>query len=79
MGYRQRPRLKEEISDLFGAIDQATARPTQPQLDRLEELKQEVQDATNQINRIINEQVAPVNEKVKNLPQIVVEMEPKKM
>jgi hypothetical protein len=79
MGYRQRPRLKEEISDLFGAIDEATARPTQPQLDRLDELKHELQDATNQVNRIINEQVVPINEKVKNLPQIVVDKEPKKM
>ncbi len=79
MGYRQRPRLKEEISDLLGAIDDATARPTQPQMNRLDELKQETQDATNQLNRIITESVAPINEKVKNLPQIVVDKNDKKL
>ncbi len=79
MGYRQKPRLKEEISDLAGAVDEATARPTQPQINRLDELKQETQDATNQLNRIINENVLPVNEKVKNLPQIVVDQGNKKM
>ena len=79
MGYRQRPRLKEEISDLFGAVDEATAKPTQPQLNRLDELKQETQDATNQLNRIINENVLPINEKVKNLPQVIVDKSDKKM
>ncbi len=79
MGYRQRPRLKEEIGDLFGAIDEATAKPTQPQLNRLDELKQETQDATNQLNRILNENVLPINEKVKNLPQVIVEKSDKKM
>lgn len=79
MGYRQRPRLKEEISDLLGAIDDATARPTQPQLNRLDELKQETQDATNQLNRIMNDAVAPINEKVKNLPQIVIDKNDKKL
>ncbi|HRG79040.1 MAG TPA: hypothetical protein PL167_05500, partial [Cyclobacteriaceae bacterium] len=79
MGYRQRPRLKEEISDLMGAIDDATARPTQPQLGRLTELKQETEDATNQLNRIINENVLPINDKVKNLPQVVIEKGDKKL
>ena len=72
MGYRQAPRLKEEISDLLGAIDDATARPTTPQQARTGELKQETQDATNQLARIIQQHVAPINDKVKNLPQVVV-------
>jgi hypothetical protein len=72
MGYRQRPRLKEEISDLMGAIDDAMARPTQPQLGRLTELKQEVVDAKNQLERIINEDVVKINEATKNLPAVVI-------
>jgi hypothetical protein len=73
MGYRQRPRLKEEIADLADAVDGATARPTQPQMNRLGELNQETDEATNQLNRIIEENINPINEKVKNLPQVITE------
>lgn len=79
MGYRQRPRLKEEIADLLDAIDDAMARPTQPQAGRLVELKQETQDAINQLEQIMNESVAPINEKVRSLPQVIVEKTDKKM
>jgi hypothetical protein len=71
MGYRQRPRLKEEISDLADAVDGATARPTQPQMNRLGELNQETETATKQLNQIIEENIIPINEKVKNLPQVI--------
>jgi hypothetical protein len=60
-------------------VDGATARPTQPQIGRLEELKQETQDSSNQLNRIINENVMPINEKVKNLPQVIIDKENKKL
>ena len=79
MGYRQRPRLKEEIADLLDAIDDATARPTQPQAARLAELKQETQEAISQLEQILNGNVVPINEKVKNLPQVIVEKSDKKM
>ncbi|NJN28926.1 MAG: hypothetical protein HC819_24660 [Cyclobacteriaceae bacterium] len=71
MGYRQRPRLKEEISDLADAVDGATARPTQPQMNRLSELSQETETATKQLNQVIEENIVPINEKVKNLPQVI--------
>ncbi|MEK6781023.1 MAG: hypothetical protein AABY93_04925 [Bacteroidota bacterium] len=79
MGYRQRPRLKDEISELLDAIDEATARPTQPQTGRLLELKQETQDAINQLEQIMKGNVAPINEKVKNLPHVIIEKSDKKM
>ncbi|MBL7855021.1 MAG: hypothetical protein JNL17_11525 [Cyclobacteriaceae bacterium] len=78
MGYRQRPRLREEISSLLGDVDDATARPTQPQLERLGELKRENQEAAGQLDRLISDYVAPINDKVKNLPQVVVGKEQKK-
>lgn len=78
MGYRQRPRLKEEISSLLNDIDDAQARPTNPQVGRLGELKQETTDATNQLEKLISQYVAPINDKVKNLPQVVVAKPEKK-
>jgi len=72
MGYRQRPRLREEVSSLFNAVDDPAARPTTPQLSRRSELEQEGQQADTQLDKILQEKVVPVNEKTKNLPQIVV-------
>jgi len=72
MGYRQRPRLREEVSSLFNAVDDPAARPTTPQLSRRSELEQEGQQAASQLDKILQEKVVPVNEKTKNLPQIVV-------
>ena len=51
---------------------------THPQMGRMNELKQEVSDARNQLEKIISETVAPINDKVKNLPQIVVGKSEKK-
>lgn len=78
MGYRQRPRLREEINTLMGDVDDAFARPTQPQLDRLTELKGEVQSAQQQLDKIVSDHIAPINDKVKNLPQITAGKEVKK-
>jgi len=73
MGYRQRPRIKEEISDLLSYVDDAMARPTQPQLARLEELKQEVKEAQGQLERILKEDVSKINEATRNLPAVVIQ------
>ena len=42
MGYRQKPRLKEEIKTLMRAIDNTTNPPTIPQQERIKNLKQEL-------------------------------------
>ncbi len=72
MGYRQKPRLKEEISDLLSSVDDAMARPTQPQLARLDELKQEVKDAQAQLERILSEDIGKINEATRNMPAVVI-------
>ena len=72
MSYRQRPRLREEIGSLMYAVDGATARPSTQQSNRSIELDREAQDASNQLERIISEEVDKINNKLKDLPQIVV-------
>ena len=42
MGYRQKPRLKEEIKTLMRAIDNTTNPPTIPQQERIKSLKREL-------------------------------------
>ena len=72
MNYRQRPRLKEEIRSLMYAVDGATARPSTQQTNRSTELNRETQDASNQLEQIVTEYVDKINDKLKNMPQIVV-------
>lgn len=72
MNYRQRPRIREEIRSLMRAVNGATAKPTQPQLSRLEELGGEVDEAQGILNQIIQTEIQKINEKAKELPQISV-------
>ncbi len=72
MNYRQRPRVRGEIRSLMRAINGATAKPTQPQLTRLEQLNGEVNEAQTILTRIVNTDIQKVNDKAKNIPQISV-------
>jgi photosystem II stability/assembly factor-like uncharacterized protein len=72
MSYRQRPRLREEISSLARAIDGASARPTGPQMLRLSELQQETADAVRSYEQLIATEIAAINKMVENIPQVVV-------
>ena len=72
MTYRQRPRLREEIRSLMRAINGAVAKPTLPQLARLEQLKGEVTQARTRLNQIISTDINAINEKTRNIPQISV-------
>lgn len=72
MNYRQRPRLREEIGSLMYAVDGATARPSTQQSNRSVELDREAGEAASQLERILSDDVQKINDKVKNMPQIVV-------
>ena len=72
MGYRQRPRVREEIRSLMRAINSATAQPTQSQLSRVEQLNGEVNEAQETLDTIINTDIQKINDQTKNIPQISV-------
>ncbi len=72
MNYRQRPRLREEIRSLMRAINSATAQPTQPQLDRVDQLTGEVNDAQDVLDQIVNTDIQGINDRTKDMPQISV-------
>jgi len=73
MGYRQYPRIREEIQSLSGAVTRSVDRPTDPEMLRMKELQQELDDAVARFNRIQTEQVARINEMMKNTPFISTE------
>ena len=72
MSYRQRPRIREEIRSLMRAVNGAWAKPTQPQLARLQQLKGELAEANGTMNQILSSDIAGINEKTKSIPQVSV-------
>ncbi len=70
MGYRQKPRLREEIRSLLRAVDGAPAQPTQSQRDRVESLKEETATAVQAFEKVVNEEIAKLNALVKDLPRV---------
>ena len=72
MNYRQRPRIREEIRSLMRAVNGATNKPTQPQLDRVVQLREEVGAAQSILQQIKDTDLQKINEKTKNVPPIAV-------
>ena len=72
LGYRQYPRLREEVQSLYGSVNRSLNRPTDAQLLRKQELDAETAAAEAKLNAIVNGRIAKVNALLKNLPHIVV-------
>ncbi|MGQ0703101.1 MAG: WD40/YVTN/BNR-like repeat-containing protein [Gemmatimonadales bacterium] len=71
LGYRQYPRLREEVQSLSGSVNRSLNRPTDAQLLRKGELEAETSAAEAKLNGIVNGRIARVNALLKNLPHIV--------
>jgi hypothetical protein len=72
LGYRQYPRLREEVQSLYGSVMRSLNRPTDAQLLRRGELDAEATAAEARLNGIINGPIAKLNAMLKNLPHIMV-------
>ena len=70
MGYRQKPRLREEIKSLMRAIDMTTNPPTVPQLERIESLKVELNNHQMQM-KSFEKNINQINNINATLPQII--------
>jgi len=74
MGYRQYPRIREEIASLSGSIARSPAPPTEGQALRSEELSDELARAAAALNRIQTEQIGTINEMMKTAPFIITQI-----
>ena len=72
MTYRQRPRLREEIRSLMFSIGGAEARPSEPQWLRISELEEETAQANEAYERLNTSRIAPINNMMRAMPQVVV-------
>jgi len=70
MGYRYGPKLREEIGSLAGSISSVQGPPTTAQAARLEELKQDVARSEQQLQQLISQHVAAINNMLSGQPHI---------
>jgi photosystem II stability/assembly factor-like uncharacterized protein len=74
MGYRQYPRVSEEIRSLSGSVSRAQAKPTDPETGRIKELTAELDTDVAALNRIIGGQISAINESMRSAPYIIPEI-----
>ena len=72
LGYRQYPRLREELQSLSGQINGAAAPPTRAQLLRLGELRGETTTILTEVDAAINAAIRDVNTKIAGKPFIII-------
>jgi hypothetical protein len=72
LGYRQYPRIREELRALYFAVDGAAGRPTEPQLARLDELRQETANVRAELENLVETRIREVNDMLGPMPRIVV-------
>jgi hypothetical protein len=70
LGYRQYPRLREEVQSIGRMITGPTSRPTDAQLRRYGELVREAQAVDARLSAIVGAEIARINEAMKASPRI---------
>jgi hypothetical protein len=73
MGYRQYPRLREDVQSLAGYLGRGFRAPNAGELERMKDLTVQVDQAVAKVNGIIAKDITAINEAVKASPRIVVE------
>jgi len=70
LGYRQYPRLREEMQSVYGMVTRPPYRPTDGQALRLKELTMETDRVVSALNRIITDQVSKLNQTLSSARRI---------
>jgi hypothetical protein len=73
MGYREYPRIREEIQSISGAISRAANRPTDGEALRMKELDGELDGRVELLNKLQREEIGKINDMMKNMPFIQTE------
>jgi hypothetical protein len=71
LGYRQYPRLREEVQTVSRMISQPMMQPTAGEMLRLGELKTETDQAQARLDGIIDTRVARINKALAGSPHVV--------
>jgi photosystem II stability/assembly factor-like uncharacterized protein/enamine deaminase RidA (YjgF/YER057c/UK114 family) len=72
LGYRQYPRLREEVQTVSGMVSRPMMQPTAGELLRSGELTTESNQAQARFDKIVEEHVMKVNDLLKNTPHVLI-------
>jgi len=73
LGYRQYPRLREDVQSLAGYFGRGFRPPNEGELTRMKDLAAQVDQAVAKVNAIISGDIGPINDAMKAAPRIAVE------
>ena len=73
LGYRQYPRLREDVQSLVGYFGRGFGAPNEGELTRMKDLTAEVAKAEAKLNDLVLADIGAINDAMKNAPRIVVE------
>jgi hypothetical protein len=73
LGYRQYPRLREDVQSLAGYFGRGFRPPNEGELTRMKDLAAQVDQAVAKVNAIISGEIAKINEALKTAPRVAVE------
>ena len=71
LGYRQYPRLREEVQTVSGMVSRPMMPPTQGELLRMGELKTEADQAQARLDAIIQNRVMKINQALTGTPHVI--------
>jgi photosystem II stability/assembly factor-like uncharacterized protein len=71
LGYRQYPRLREEVQTVSGMVSRPMMPPTQGELLRMGELKAEADQAQARLDAIIQNRVMRINQALTSTPHVI--------
>jgi hypothetical protein len=70
LGYRQYPRLREDVQSLAGYVGRGFRAPNDGEVERMKDLTVQVDQAVAKVNGIIAKDIAAINEAMKSAPRI---------
>ena len=71
LGYRQYPRLREEVQTITGMVARPMLPPTAGEMLRAEELRVEVDQAQSRLDRTLQDRVGAINRALTGTPHII--------
>jgi photosystem II stability/assembly factor-like uncharacterized protein len=74
LGYRQYPRLREDVQALSGYLARGFRAPNAGELERMKDLRAQVDQAVAKVNNLMSKDIAAINDAMKASPRIAVDL-----